>query len=85
MRLQRTMAARLGRGRVGSVVDVMVDGPSPDSDLVVTGRLSGQAPDIDAQVIFSDCDPSTLAPGAIVRARVQAARGYDLIATPLPA
>jgi ribosomal protein S12 methylthiotransferase len=84
MRLQRTIAGRLRQAQVGSVLDVMVDGPSPDSSLVVTGRLNGQAPDIDAQVIFSDCDPSTLAPGAIVQARIQAATGYDLIATPLP-
>ena len=84
MRLQRRIAGRLRKSQVGSVVDVLVDGPSPDSDLVVTGRLGGQAPDIDAQVIFSDCDPSTLVPGMLVRARIQAAKGYDLIATPLP-
>ena len=63
----------------------MVDGPSPESDLVVTGRLEGQAPDIDSLVYFTDCDPSTLRAGTLVRSRVVAARGYDLIVQPLPA
>jgi ribosomal protein S12 methylthiotransferase len=85
MTLQRTIAGRLRRSQVGSTVPVIVDGPSPESELVVTGRLAGQAPEIDSQVIFTDCDPSTLVTGQIVRAKVIAARGYDLIATPLPA
>jgi ribosomal protein S12 methylthiotransferase len=84
MRLQKQIVARARRAQVGQVVPVMVDGPSPDSDLVVVGRLEGQAPDIDSQVIFSDCDPSTLPSGTVVQARVLAARGYDLIVAPLP-
>ncbi len=62
----------------------MVDGASADSPLVMTGRLESQAPEIDAAVVFTDCDPSSLAPGTIVRARVTGARGYDLVAAPLP-
>jgi len=84
MRLQKQIVTRARRAQVGQVVPVMVDGPSPDSDLVVVGRLEGQAPDIDSQVIFSDCDPSTLPSGTVVQARVLAARGYDLIVAPLP-
>ncbi len=84
MRLQKQIVARARRAQVGQLVPVMVDGPSPDSDLVVVGRLEGQAPDIDSQVIFSDCDPSTLPSGTVVQARVLAARGYDLIVAPLP-
>jgi ribosomal protein S12 methylthiotransferase len=84
MRVQKQMVARVRRGQVGRTVSVMVDGPSPESDLVVVGRLQGQAPDIDSQVIFSECDPSTLLSGSVVQARVLAARGYDLIVSPLP-
>jgi ribosomal protein S12 methylthiotransferase len=84
MRLQKQLVTKARRTQVGQLVPVMVDGPSPDSDLVVVGRLEGQAPDIDSQVIFSDCDPSTLRPGTLVQARVLAARGYDLIVAPLP-
>jgi len=61
----------------------MVDGPSPDSDLVVLGRLEGQAPDIDALVVFDQCDPATLVPGSVVDATITGARGYDLVVTPI--
>jgi ribosomal protein S12 methylthiotransferase len=85
MRVQKQIVARRRKQQVGQVLPVIVDGPSPDSDLVVTGRLEGQAPDIDSIVVFSDCDPVTLRPGDVVPARITAARGYDLVATPLPA
>ena len=84
MRLQKQIVARVRKRQVDQVVSVMIDGPSPDSDLVMTGRLEGQAPDIDSQVIFTECDPSTLVPGSIVSARIVSAQGYDLVAVPLP-
>jgi ribosomal protein S12 methylthiotransferase len=82
MRLQKQIVATRLKARRGDEVRVMVDGPSPESDLVVVGRLEGQAPDIDAMVVFDQCDPSTLVPGSIVTATITGARGYDLIATP---
>jgi ribosomal protein S12 methylthiotransferase len=85
MRLQKRLVVERRRQQVGQVVPVLVDGPSPESPLVVIGRLEGQAPDIDSRVVFSDCDPSALRPGEVVSARILAARGYDLVATPLPA
>ena len=44
--------------RVGEQVRLMVDGPSPDHELVLRARLEGQAPDIDPVVFLTDCDPS---------------------------
>ncbi len=79
MRLQARIAARRRKAQVGRTLPVMVDGPSPDSPLVVTGRLEGQAPDIDSVVVFSDCDPTTLHAGSVVQARVTGAHGYDLV------
>jgi ribosomal protein S12 methylthiotransferase len=84
MRLQKQLVAKRRKAQVGSCVRVMVDGLSPDSPLVATGRLEGQAPDIDSMVVFSECDASKLIPGSFVQARITGARGYDLIATPLP-
>ncbi len=81
MELQQRLVARRQEARIGDEVRVMVDGPSPESPLVLTGRLEGQAPDIDATVYLSDCDPSTLAPGQLVTARVTGASGYDLVAS----
>jgi ribosomal protein S12 methylthiotransferase len=84
MRLQRRIVEKAQRGRIGSRVRVLVDGPSIDHDLVLRGRLEGQAPDIDPQVYLTDCDPSTIDIGRFVEAEVVASRGYDLIARPLP-
>jgi ribosomal protein S12 methylthiotransferase len=80
MARQRRIVARRHRDLVGQAADVMIDGPSPESALVLAGRLEGQAPDIDPVVFLSECDPSAFRPGQIVQARVTDARGYDLVA-----
>lgn len=82
MKLQKQIVAARMKARKGQTVRVMVDGPTPDSDLVVQGRLEGQAPDIDAVVYFDECDPASLVPGTLVMATVTGARGYDLVVTP---
>jgi ribosomal protein S12 methylthiotransferase len=64
-------------------VRLVVDGPSPEHDLVLRGRLATQAPDIDPLVYLTDCDPSALAAGQFLEAEVVGARGYDLLARPL--
>ncbi len=84
MRLQQRLVARRQQARIGTRVEVLVDGPAPDAPLVMTGRLASQAPDIDAMVVLTDCDPSSLSPGDFVTARITGARGYDLIAAPDP-
>jgi ribosomal protein S12 methylthiotransferase len=62
---------------------VVVDGPSPDHELVLRARLSTQAPDIDAAVYLTNCDPSAYRPGDFVEVEVVGARDYDLLARPL--
>jgi ribosomal protein S12 methylthiotransferase len=82
MTLQKRIVARQQKARVGTEIRVMIDGPSPEHDLVLQGRTEGQAPDIDAVVYLTDCDPAGLAPGQLIRSRVVGAKGYDLLATP---
>ena len=79
MRLQKQIVRKRQRARVGDVVEVMIDGPSADSDLVLQGRLQGQAPDIDPVVYLSECDPTTVTAGEIISARVIGSKDYDLI------
>ena len=62
---------------------MLIDGPSPEHELVVQGRLEGQAPDIDPLVYLTDCDPSSVARRDLIRARIVGARGYDIVASPL--
>jgi ribosomal protein S12 methylthiotransferase len=82
MTLQRRIVARAQRSRVGSQVRVLVDGPSAEHDLVLRGRLQGQAPEIDPQVYLTDCDPSAITPGQFLDAEVVGSRSYDLIVRP---
>jgi ribosomal protein S12 methylthiotransferase len=85
MKRQQRIVAERQKARVGDEVRVMVDGPSPEHELVTLGRLEGQAPEIDPVVYLTDCDPSSLRAGSLIRARIVGARGYDLIAAPGPA
>ena len=85
MARQKQIVARLQRARIGTDVDVLVDGPSPEHELVVQGRLEGQAPDIDPVVFLSGCAPDTYRAGQLIRARVVDARGYDLVAESIDA
>jgi ribosomal protein S12 methylthiotransferase len=61
---------------------MLVDGPSAEHELVLQGRLEGQAPDIDPVVYLTDCDPSAYERGQLIRATVVGASGYDLLAAP---
>jgi ribosomal protein S12 methylthiotransferase len=83
MQVQRDLVARRHAAMIGRTTRVIVDGPSPDSPLVLEGRLEGQAPDIDSVVYFDECDVSAHAPGSLVDVELTGARGYDFIAVPL--
>jgi ribosomal protein S12 methylthiotransferase len=80
-RQQRIVAARQ-QSRIGTEVKVLIDGPSAEHELVLQGRLEGQAPEIDPVVYLTDCDPSAFERGNLIRARIVGAQGYDLLATP---
>ena len=83
MGLQKRLVARRNRGRIGETARVVVDGPSPDHELILRARLATQAPEIDASVYLSECDPSRFRPGDFVEVEIVGSRGYDLIGRPL--
>ena len=83
MARQKKIVAAAQKARIGTEVDVLIDGPSPEHGLVLQGRLEGQAPDIDPVVFLTDCDPETCHSGELIRTRIVGARGYDLVATPV--
>jgi ribosomal protein S12 methylthiotransferase len=82
MSLQQRIVSRAQASRVGQTVHVMIDGPSAEHELVLRGRLQGQAPDIDPLVYLTDCDPSAFAPGQLISAEIVASRGYDVLVRP---
>jgi ribosomal protein S12 methylthiotransferase len=79
---QKKIVTRAQKARIGSRVQVMVEGPSSEHELVWRGRLRGQAPDIDPMVYLTDIDPETLRPGLLLGAEIVGAREYDLLARP---
>jgi ribosomal protein S12 methylthiotransferase len=83
MSLQKGLVTRRNRGRIGDRVRAVIDGYSPDHELVLRGRLPTQAPDIDASLFLTECDSSAYRPGDFVPVEIVGARGYDLIARPL--
>jgi ribosomal protein S12 methylthiotransferase len=80
---QRHIVDRRNRRRVGERARIMVDGASPEHPLVLRGRLQTQAPDIDASVLLTECDPSEFKPGDFTEVEIVGARDYDLIARPI--
>jgi ribosomal protein S12 methylthiotransferase len=83
MSLQKRLVTGRQRARVGERARIVVDGPSSDHELVLKGRLSSQAPDIDASVFLTDCDPSSFHPGDFADVAIVGSRGYDLLARPV--
>lgn len=78
---QEIQAAKMAE-LIGRELDVLVDGVSPEHELVLQGRYYGQAPEgIDGQVYLSYentlKEPAQI--GDIVRVRVSDAREYDLL------
>jgi ribosomal protein S12 methylthiotransferase len=82
MGLQKRLVTRRNRARLGERTRILVDGPSSEHDLVLKGRLATQAPDIDAAVFLTECDPSAFRPGEFAEVEIVGAREYDFIARP---
>ncbi|MBL8610682.1 MAG: 30S ribosomal protein S12 methylthiotransferase RimO [Myxococcales bacterium] len=76
MSVQRKIARRRNKALLGRELDVLVEGPSEEHDLVMKGRHAGQAPEVDGQVFLSEGE---CAPGEIRRVRVEQASDYDLV------
>jgi ribosomal protein S12 methylthiotransferase len=61
---------------VGTVAEVLVEGVSPESDFLLSGRMASQAPDIDGQVYLT---AGTGQVGEIQAVRFTRALPYDLV------
>ena len=83
MGLQKRLVSKRHRSRVGDRVRAVVDGPSADHELILRARLASQAPEIDASVYLTECDPSSYRAGDFVDLEIVGARDYDLIARPV--
>jgi len=83
MARQRDIVSARQQRRLGEKTRLVVDGRSPEHELVLQGRLPGQAPEIDPVVYLTECDPSAIARGAFIDVEIVGAQDYDLIARPV--
>jgi ribosomal protein S12 methylthiotransferase len=77
MEIQQEQAFAWTRERVGTEIEILVDGPDPEVPGHFLARGPFDAPDIDCVVRLKG---KGLRPGDLVRARITGADGYDLAA-----
>jgi ribosomal protein S12 methylthiotransferase len=61
---------------IGREVEVLVEGAHAETDHLLVGRMSAQAPDVDGQILINDGGAS---PGEFVRVELTEVAGYDLV------
>jgi ribosomal protein S12 methylthiotransferase len=84
MSIQKKISTANLRKKVGQTMQVMLDGPSKDTDLIWEARLQGMAPEIDGKVYvteFAGVDDAAELPAAGTMATIEIteAKVYDLI------
>jgi ribosomal protein S12 methylthiotransferase len=79
MAIQRRISRARNRSLIGQVFDVLVEGPSSETDLLWEARLSTQAPGIDGVCYVNDFGEVAPRAGEIRRMRVTEAHDYDLV------
>ncbi len=84
MALQKKISHRKLRAKIGRKIQVMLEGPSADTDVVWEARHEGMAPEIDGKVYVTEfagvTDVAQLpAPGTLATLEVTGAKDYDLI------
>lgn len=78
MRIQKRISLKRNRGKVGSRMEVLVEGTHPDSDMLLAGRLASQAPEIDGTILISDPGERPPGRGEFVMCEITKGHHYDL-------
>lgn len=76
MKVQRSISSAYMQSWVGRRVPVLIEGPSPETPLLLAGRHPGQAPEIDGSVYVNR---GIASPGQIVEVEIEQAGEYDLV------
>jgi len=76
MEVQQNISREKHRAFIGKTVEVLVEGFSEETDLLLQGRTSQQAPDIDGVVLINDGQANV---GDMVKVLVTDSMEYDLI------
>ena len=76
MAIQKRINREQNKKLVGQRIEVLVEGPSAETEHLLVGRHEGQAPEIDGQVYIND---GLAYPGEFVTLEVTEAHDYDLV------
>ncbi|HOP47736.1 MAG TPA: 30S ribosomal protein S12 methylthiotransferase RimO [Desulfobacteraceae bacterium] len=76
MKLQEGIAEKLNQRMTGETLPVLIEGFSPETDLLLKGRTSAMAPDIDGQVLINKGNGIE---GEIMNVLITEAHAYDLV------
>jgi len=81
MSIQKKISRAKKKSLIGREFDLLMEGASSESDLLLEGRTAMQAPEIDGKVFINDY-PEGNEPkeGEFYRCRITAAHDYDLVA-----
>jgi len=76
MAVQAEISLSKNQNRVGKIEEVLVEGVSSETDLLLEGRTRYQAPEIDGTVYINE---GVCASGDLVQVRITEAHHYDLV------
>jgi ribosomal protein S12 methylthiotransferase len=76
MKAQKAVSKRRLKSLIGRELDVLVEGESDESELLLIGRHAGQAPEVDGRVHLIN---GSAQPGEIHRVKITHAADYDLV------
>ncbi len=76
MEVQQNISREKHRDFIGKTIDVLVEGFSEETDLLLQGRFWGQAPDIDGVVLINDGQAQV---GDMVKVYITDSLEYDLV------
>jgi ribosomal protein S12 methylthiotransferase len=81
MSIQRQISKKKKKKLVGREFDLLLEGESEESDLLLEGRTPMHAPEIDGKVFVNDVpEEITPEPGQFYRCQITEAHDYDLVA-----
>jgi ribosomal protein S12 methylthiotransferase len=81
MSLQQKISRRRKKSLIGREFDLLLEGTSTESDLLLEGRTAMHAPEIDGKVFVNDYpEGSEPKEGEFYRCRITEAHDYDLVA-----
>ena len=81
MQIQRGISKKKKKALLGKELDLLLEGTSEESDLLLEGRTAMHAPEIDGKVFVTDV-PEEIVPeaGHFYRCQITETHDYDLVA-----